>query len=266
MQQANDFRAESDALATVLEPLADGAFDTPTLFKGWSIDDVIGHLHLFNVAAEISLQGDDAFAAFFAPLQAGIAQGQSLRDLQYPWLDGLRGRALFETWRDTVHRVADGFGAVDPKRRLKWAGPDMSALSSITARQMETWAHGQEVFDALGQTRIEHDRVRNIAHLGVATFGWTHVNRRQPVPDPAPFVQLTGPSGAIWEWNEPQQDNCVTGSAVGFAQAVAQTRNVADTDVRTVGPVATQWMAMAQCFAGPPEDPPAPGARHRAVV
>ena len=63
MQQAQDFLDESRALADVLEPLSDAEFDMPTLFKGWSIDDVIGHLHMFNVAALKTLQDDEAFAA-----------------------------------------------------------------------------------------------------------------------------------------------------------------------------------------------------------
>lgn len=41
----------------------------------------------------------------------------------------------------------------------------MSARSCITARQMETWAHGQEIFDALGVVRRDGDRIRNVAHL-----------------------------------------------------------------------------------------------------
>lgn len=265
MQQADDFRLESRTLAAVLDPLKDADFDTPTLFKGWTIDDVLGHLHMFNVAAEKTLQSDAAFTDFFAPIAALMGQGKTLLETQRPWLDGLRGRALFEAWRDGAERVADAYAAADPKVRVKWAGPDMSALSSITARQMETWAHGQEVFDALGHTREEGDRIRNIAHLGVSTFGWTFINRGLQVPDPAPFVRLTGPSGAVWEWNAAQDDNRVEGSAVEFAQVVAQTRNIADTALRTTGPVAAQWMAMAQCFAGPPEDPPAKGARHRAT-
>ena len=57
----------------------------------------------------------------------------------------------------------------------------MSARSSITARQMETCAHAQEVFDCLGQYRADTDRIRNIAHLEVNTFGWTFVNRGEEV-------------------------------------------------------------------------------------
>ena len=136
MQQAQDFRQESRSLAVLLDPLGDADFDQPTLFKGWTIDDIIGHLHMFNVAASKAVESDAAFAAFFAPIAAGLAAGQSLRDTQYPWLDGLRGRALFESWREGAERCSDDYASADPKQRVKWAGPDMSALSSITARQM----------------------------------------------------------------------------------------------------------------------------------
>lgn len=264
MQQAQDFLDESNALALVLEPLNDTDFDMPTLFKGWSIDDVIGHLHMFNVGALDTLKDDTGFATFFAPIAADMARGKSMVQAQYPWLDGLRGQALFEEWRTTAEKVAQAYSDADPKRRLKWAGPDMSALSCITARQMETWAHGQEVFDALGHQRVEQDRIRNIVHLGVSTFGWTFVNRGLTVPDPAPYVRLTGPSGAIWNWNTPQDENAVHGDAVEFAQVVTQVRNVGDTSLKTTGQAAADWMVLAQCFAGAPNDPPATGTRHKA--
>jgi len=34
-----------------------------------------------------------------------------------------------------------------------------------------------------------------------------------------------------------------------------------DVDLKVVGEPATKWMAIAQCFAGPVENPPAPGSR-----
>ncbi len=263
MQQADDFLAEVKVLANVLEPLSDSDFDTPTLFKSWTINDVVGHLHMFDVASLLTLEGREKFTDFFGRIATQLQQGKTLLEAQYPWLGDLRGRALFLAWRDTADKVAQAYANTDPKLRVAWAGPDMSALSAITARQMETWAHGQEVFDALGQERPESDRIRNICHLGVNTFGWTFINRKLPVPDPAPYVRLTAPSGAIWQWNNPQETNKVEGSAVEFAQVVAQVRSFADSALlATYGP-ARDWMEIAQCFAGPPENPPTKGARHR---
>ena len=51
------------------------------------------------------------------------------------------------------------------------------------------------------------------------------------------------------------------GDAADFCHVVTQGRNVADTPLEVTGPVATEWMAIAQCFAGGPVDPPKPGAR-----
>ena len=128
---------------------------------------------------------------------------------------------------------------------------------------METWAHGQEVFDHLGVERVDADRIKNIAHLGVSTFGWTYQVRRMELPPAVPHVRLTAPSGAIWTWGEEGAANAVTGSATEFCQVVTQVRSVSDTKLVVRGPVATQWMAMAQCFAGAAEPPPAPGTRFR---
>ena len=44
-----------------------------------------------------------------------------------------------------------------------------------------------------------------------------------------------------------------------FSRAT-QPRYIADSQLAVVGDIATRWMAMAQCFAGPPEDPP--GSRY----
>ena len=56
----------------------------------------------------------------------------------------------------------------------------------------------------------------------------------------------------------------MSGAPIEFCQVVAQTRNIADTALVVEGPAARAWMALAQCFAGPPETPPAPGTRARA--
>ena len=53
-----------------------------------------------------------------------------------------------------------------PKKRVQWFGPDMSVRSSITARLMETWAHSQAIYDLLGQTRTNTDRIKNIVIMG----------------------------------------------------------------------------------------------------
>lgn len=261
MQQATDFLAESDALHAVLADVTSDKWETVTQFKGWTLNDVLIHLHYWNQMADLSLQDPDAFTARIGALFAK-AKSEGLRPAENEAIS-LRGNELRDAWRELYKDIGTRWADFDPKHRVKWAGPDMSVRSSITARQMETWAHGQEVFDILGRERVEQDRVKNIVVLGVNTFGWAYQVNGKPIPETMPRLELTAPSGALWEFGEPG-DNRITGSAVEFAQVSAQTRNIADTSLNVEGPVAREWMSIAQCFAGGCEKPPAPGSRYRA--
>jgi uncharacterized protein (TIGR03084 family) len=262
MPEARNFLAESDYLHRALAPLSDADLTRRTLFKDWTIEDVVAHLHLWNHAAYLSLTDE---AGFDRMLHDAIAHEGGHTAYQWVWLDGVRGRELVKAWHDYAMQTAEAFGAADPDRRLKWAGPPMKAATSITARFMETWAHGQEVYDLLGMDAERDDRIKEIAFLGVKTFGWAYRNRGREVPANAPYIRLAAPSGAIWEWNTPADDsNKVEGDALEFCKVVTQVRNVADTDLSVVGETARDWMTIVQCFAGPAEDPPAPGARYRA--
>jgi uncharacterized protein (TIGR03084 family) len=261
MRQAQDFRDESTALADLLAPLADEDFERVTLFKRWTINNVLRHLHVWNIAAARSIEGEEAFSAFLKALMGG-ERGRRFTEYEAAYLEGLSGQVLLAAYRKEYVALAEQFSATDPKARLKWVGPDMSALSSVTARLMETWAHAQAVYDLLGVERVNTDRIGNIVRLGVNTFGWTFRNRREEPPGPMPRLRLVAPSGTIWGYGE--GDDLIEGSAAEFCQVVTQCRNIADTSLSVNGPVATRWMAIAQCFAGPPNDPPAPGTRHRA--
>ncbi len=260
MEQAQDFLDESEALAAILVDLPRQDFDRATQFKGWTINDVLVHLHFWNKAADLSLTDQDAFQAMMAKMMASIS-GTGLRPVENEAIVE-RGFDLVTNWRALYQDMGARWSKLDPKQRVKWAGPDMSVRSSMTARQMETWAHGHEVFDLLGIRRTEDDRIRNIVVLGVNTYGWSFKVRGKEATEPIPELKLIAPSGVQWEISEPSQSECIEGSAVEFAQVVTQTRSIGDTNLKITGPVASEWMANAQCFAGPAETPPAPGSRH----
>jgi uncharacterized protein (TIGR03084 family) len=126
---------------------------------------------------------------------------------------------------------------------------------------METWAHGWEIYDLLRLPRRHGARLKNIATIGVRTFGWTFSNRGLPIPESVPYVELRSPDGDRWRWSDPNVGERVIGDAVAFCQVVTQVRHVSDTDLEVHGSVAGRWMQIAQCFAGPPVDPPVPGSR-----
>lgn len=261
IDEAQDFLQESQALYDLVAPLADTEYDQPTQFKKWTVNAVLQHLHFFNLAAVYSLQVPARFDAHYAGLnskrQGGLSSVVAVDEL----LHGVRGHALLQLWQDGFTQTAAAFAEVDPRQRVKWVGPDMSARSSISARLMETWAHGQAVYDLLGAVRVNTDRIRSIVTIGVNTYEWTFRNRGEEVSLPKPFIRLTAPSGAIWQWNEASEQHRVVGLAEEFCQVVAQVRNIRDTQLLVTGKSATRWMAVAQCFAGPAEMPPAAGTR-----
>ncbi len=133
----------------------------------------------------------------------------------------------------------------------------MGVLSFISARLMETWAHGQDVADALGRTRQPTDRVRHVAHLGVRARSFSYLVRERPVPPGRIDVLLIAPSGEQWRWEVGERVDdepvaTVEGPALDFCLVVTQRRNLADTALIVSGDLAVDWMSVAQAFAGPP--------------
>jgi uncharacterized protein (TIGR03084 family) len=151
--------------------------------------------------------------------------------------------------------VLDEYRAADPGARLPWYGPDMGIPSSITARLMETWAHGQDIRDAVGVPATESSRLGHIADLGVRTYGFSFRQRNLPVPDEPVHVSLSGPGGDQWTWGPADAPSRVSGRALDFCLVVTQRRNVADTGLSVTGGAARSWIAIAQAFAGQPTDP-----------
>jgi uncharacterized protein (TIGR03084 family) len=261
LQESLDLRAEADELHAFLKTLGPDDWGRATPFLGWTPWDVVAHLHYFDRMSMLALTDEQAFAEKRKALIQAMASGVSGAEQTRRELGSLEPPALLGQWIATCRDMAERLGRSDPKRRLPWFGPDMGVRMFTTARLMETWAHGQDVYDLMRVRRTHTDRIRHIAVLGVKTFGWTFANRGLPVPPDPPYVRLVAPSGAIWEWNEPSETNRVAGSALEFCRVVTQGRNVADTRLEVVGETAQRWMAIAQCFAGGPADPPKPGER-----
>ena len=261
--EALDFKAECEQICALLKDKDETVFDRVSQFKAWTIGDIIGHLHLWNIAADLSLNDPAAFMKLMAATMIQISAGRSHTELQAEYFKGQSDVEIFSAWAGYFPEMAARFHAADPDDRVKWVGPDMSVRSCIIARQMEHWAHAQAIFDSLGVERENADRLKNVAHIGVTTFSWSFRVRGKTPPSPKPYVELTSPSGEIWTWNVPQSDNKISGSATEFSQVVTQCRNIKDTELVMIGDIADEWMTHAQCFAGGGETPPAAGTRFK---
>jgi uncharacterized protein (TIGR03084 family) len=246
----DELTAEHDDLDRIVE----GAdLETPTPAPGWTVRDQVTHLWFFDQRALMALADPDAFRLDAEELLRGGTDraNEQGRDLE--------PGELLARWRDDRHRLVAHARTVDPKLRVPWYGPAMGARSFITARLMETWAHGQDVADALGAVRVPTDRLRHVAHIGVGARPFSYVaNDREP--NPAPIrVELVGPSGDSWTWGPEDAADRVSGPALDFCLLVTQRRHRDDLAVVAEGAAADEWLDIAQSFAGPPGEGRRPG-------
>lgn len=252
-----DLAAEHAALAELLHPLDedDWALDTPS--PGWTVADQVGHLAYFDHTAALAVNDPAAFKAYLADALARFATGDM--DFTLEKARSLDHDQLLVYWTEERNALVAAAATLAEDTRLAWYGPDMGAKSFLTARLMEAWAHGQDICDTLGVTGEPTDRLRHIAQLGVITRGWSYVNRGME-PDATPVhVGLSAPSGATWEWGDAGADESIVGSALDFCQVVTQRRHWSDTDLVVSGDAATEWMTIAQAFAGGSTDGPKAG-------
>ncbi len=252
-----DLHDEQETLDAIVAPLSEAQWDLLTPFIGWTIKYEIAHLGFWDMAAKLAATDEAAFKDLIASM---FASEDAYDESQRPLREGTPAHAL-DYWRRERNALVDALAACGPKDRIPWVGPTMSARSKATARIMETWAHGQDVADTLGIEREPTDRLRHVAHIGVTTFGWSHVNRGQEVPDTPVRVELTGPSGDLWTWGSEDATQSVRGPAEDFCLVVVQRRHVEDTSLDVSGDTARNWMLIAQAFAGPPVTGPKPGER-----
>ncbi|MBI3213622.1 MAG: TIGR03084 family protein [Mycobacterium sp.] len=242
-------RHETHNLAGHLNTLAAAQWDLPTPAAGWSIKDQITHLAFFDDATLLAIDHSEEFRT---QADAQIAGGMDFPDRIADEHRHLSGERVRNWFTDSRQQLIDIFAAGDPKRRLPWYGPDMSMASSATARLMETWAHGQDVYDTLGVAHPPSPGLRSIAHLGVATFAFTHQLHGRPVPTVAVHVELTAPTGEIWTWGPDDAADRVCGTAEDFVLAATQRRHWTETEIVATGSVARNWLDVVQAFAGAP--------------
>jgi uncharacterized protein (TIGR03084 family) len=243
-----DLDAETAALREIIDPLRDSAWHFVTPAPGWTIADQVSHLAYFDDVAVSAATRPEEFAA----IRAGLADGRDNADSIAARYRHLTPAELRDWFGRARAALLAAFASLDPSARVPWFGPPMSVASSVTARLMETWAHGQDIADTVGIIREPTARLRHVAHIGVAALPYSYAAHGLPVPDAPVRVELTAPSGEIWTWGSGGARDRVTGPALDFCLLVTRRRHRADTAMVAAGPVADQWLSIAQSFAGPP--------------
>lgn len=243
-----DLRAESEQLRAAVAALPDGpdGWRRPTPAEGWDVAHQIAHLAWTD---EASIAAATDKPAWDALVTRAIENMDGFVDEAAAEVADVPAAELLMRWDTARARLAEVLAGYQGK--LPWFGPPMSPTSMATARLMETWAHAQDVYGALGAVPVPTDRIRHIAYLGFRTRDFAYASHDLEPPTEQFRVELTAPSGELWTFGPEDAPQRVTGPAYDFCLLVTQRIHRDDTDLRAEGAGADTWLSTAQAFAGP---------------
>jgi uncharacterized protein (TIGR03084 family) len=241
----DDLLAEQRALQERLRSIDPDAWLQPTPARGWDVRDTVAHLADTDEMAIATATG--------APgsLNERAATAASGEDVTYRGvLHGRRrsGPQVLAWWESTIAALREMFESLDPNVRVPW-GIGMRPPSLVTARLMETWAHGLDACTAVGVASVDSDRLAHVAWLATRAlpYAYTLAGRDQP-PEPL-RVELTLPSGAEWTYGPADAANRITGPASEYCRVFAHRSRLTDArGLRAEGPAATAALSVARAF------------------
>jgi uncharacterized protein (TIGR03084 family) len=255
----SDLADEHASLDSVVKGAPAAALSARTPAAGWDVRDTISHLCFFDEQAALAITDPDAFEEHKAKLISTMAALADRPGADTPDVaigrHAVNDRELFDRWRAGRANLLEAIAAADSGPgpvRVTWYGPPMSLASFTSARIMETWAHGTDIRDALGSPLVSGPRLRHVIHLGVTARPFAFAVHGVDDPGDPVAVDATTPDGDVWTWGPQDAENRISGSALDLALVFTQRRHRDRTAIRVTGPVAEQWIQIAQAFAGPP--------------
>ena len=239
-----DLEAEQRELRDVVAALTPDEWLTPTPAWGWDVRDTIAHLaDTDELAIGTATGGDYA-------LNGEAARAASGEDVTYHGV--LRGRRrsgaeVGEWWGRTSAAVRATLGALPADARIPW-GIGMRTPSLITARMMETWAHGLDVRAALGVDVPDSDRLAHVAWLATRALPYAFSVAGREVPAAAIRVELRLPSGASWTYGPEDAVDRIAGPVGDYCRVFVQRRSRADTSLEIEGDAAEAAISVARAY------------------
>ncbi|GAT67148.1 wyosine base formation [Planomonospora sphaerica] len=243
-----DLTAECDELDGLVAGLDGSRWAQETPAPGWTVAHQIGHLSFVFRIAGLAASDPEAFKAVAAGAGSDFdgAVNAALADyLRHPPAE-LLGR-----WREERTACIEALAAAPPDRPVPWLVRPLPPAVLACAGLMETFAHGQDIRDALGVARTADDRLRHVCGFAVLTWEFGYQSRGLTPPGTAFRYELTAPSGGLWTFGPEDAQQRITGPALDFCLLVTRRRHRDDLALTAVGADADAWLDIAQAYRGP---------------
>lgn len=243
-----DLIADGNDIEELVTGLSQDQWSLPTPAPGWTVKHQIAHLAFVAHLAALSAGDPATFAVVTAKAKHDF-QG-AVEAALMPYLRLPTGE-LVDKWRDERNTAAKALAAIEPPSTVPWLVTPLPPSVLAAAGMMELFGHGQDIADAIGGTRELTDRIGHLAWFGVRTRDFGYHAHGLTAPDEEFRVELTGPSGVVWEFGPADATQRVTGPAADFALLVSRRRHRDDLALTAQGDKADGWLDIAQAYRGP---------------
>ena len=248
--------AEGNDLDAIVADLSPAQWQLATPAEGWTIAHQIAHLAATFRLAALAVSNPDAFKAMSATMSPDFnanvtaAMADFLRDPP---------DVLLHKWREQRANAESVIAAAPGGQPVPWLVRPLLPAILAAAGLMETFAHGQDVADALGVRRTPTNRMRYLVDFAVRTWDFGYQSRGLTPPEVEFRFELTGPSGDLWAFGPEEGTQRISGLAADFCLLVTRRRHRDDLMLTASGADAERWLDLAQAYRGPAGSGRAPG-------
>jgi enediyne biosynthesis protein E11 len=244
-----DLTAEAAEVDRLLDGLSDDDWARPTPAPGWAVADQIAHLAFIFRLAGTAASDPATFQAMTSqvtPDTFEAAVNGALAEFRNDPPEVLRNR-----WRAERDAAIKALAVLPADRPVPWLVRPLPPAVLASAGMMESFAHGQDIADALGITRTRTDRIWHLAWFATLTWDFGYQARGLPTPETQFRYELTAPEGGTWTFGPPGADQLIAGPAEDFCLLVTRRRHRDDLAVTATGDIAEAWLDIAQAYRGP---------------
>jgi uncharacterized protein (TIGR03084 family) len=248
--------ADGEEVDSLVAGLDDSQWTLPTPAAGWTIAHQVAHLTATFRLAALAASDAQGFTALVATLGPDFDANVHAALSQFV---GLPPQALLAQFRGARAASAKALAGVPQDQVVPWLVRPLPPAILACAGMMELFGHGQDIADALGVERGHTDRLRYLAAFAVRTWDFGYLARALTAPETEFRFELTGPSGAQWEFGPAGAAQRISGPAVDFCLLVTRRRHRDDLGLTATGPEAEHWLDIAQAYRGPAGPGRSPG-------